>query len=467
MQDTKELVSQIEALFNPASVAIVGLPQGMKTGKLFLIALLDQGFPGPIYPVNPKADEIDGLKCYPSVSAIPHPVDLAIILVPQSGALAVVKECAAKGVKGAVLFTAGFKETGTNQGLAEEREMVAIARAAGMRLLGPNCMGLYSPKSGLSFFPGMSKELGGTAIVSHSGSLANIIGRLADAKGVAFSKMISLGNESDLSCADFLTYLSQDPDTRMVSMYLEGIKDGPYFIRALKKTSLAKPVIIWKVGLTAEGGRAAASHTGALAGSKEMWDAVAHQTGAVTVAGWEAWVDAMMAFYLLTENLGDRIAIISGPGGLAVSAAEALGNNGLKLAELSPQTATELAQVIPPTGTSLKNPVDVSLTAHLDLDIFMKTVRAVAADDGVDAIMIVGSGLDDQSNRRFTEDMIQARRDLGKPFIMVAIPGFDDELAASFCRAGLPFYETAERAVNSYTLVRNNQRWRSKKTRSN
>jgi len=159
-------MAQLHDLFNPKSIAIVGLPRGMKMGKLFLIALKDQGYPGPIYPVHPEAKEIDGLKAYPSVSAIPGSVDLAIILVPHHSALPVVKDCAAKGVKGAVLFTAGYKETGTDEGKALEEKLVSVARGSGMRLFGPNCMGLYSPKSGLSFFPELSKKLGPVGFIS-------------------------------------------------------------------------------------------------------------------------------------------------------------------------------------------------------------------------------------------------------------------------------------------------------------
>ena len=356
MTNSVDLISQLEELFHPRSVAIVGLPRGMKTGKLFLISLLDQGFPGPIYPVHPTAGEIDGLKAYPSVSAIPETVDLAIILVPHHQALPIVRECADKGVKGAVLFTAGYKETGTEEGKALEAELVGIARGAGMRLFGPNCMGLYCPESGLSFFPGLSRESGPIGMISHSGSLANILGRIASTKGINFSKVASLGNEADVHGADLLTYLGQDPKTRVIAAYLEGIKNGPYFFRALKEASRQKPVIIWKVGLTAEGSRAASSHTGALAGSAEIWEAVIRQTGAVPVEGIEALTDAMMGFSMLPERLGDRIAILSGPGGLAVGTAEACGRRKLKLAEPSPETIAALAKFIPSTGTSLKKP---------------------------------------------------------------------------------------------------------------
>ena len=179
MTPDPKLISRLNTLFNPESVAIVGLPRGLKAGKLFLIALLDQGFAGKIYPVHPEASQIDGLKTYPSVTAIPDKVDLAIILTPREHTLAVVKDCAAKGVKGAVLFTAGYRETGTDEGRNLEETFVRIARKTGMRLFGPNCMGIYAPKSGLSFFPELSNQSGPVGFISHSGSLANILGRMA------------------------------------------------------------------------------------------------------------------------------------------------------------------------------------------------------------------------------------------------------------------------------------------------
>jgi acyl-CoA synthetase (NDP forming) len=458
--DVQGLVAQLDALFEAASVAIVGLPREMKMGKLFLMALLDQGFSGQIYPVHPEAKEIDGLKAYPSVSAIPGPVDLAIVLVPYNHVLPVVKACASKGVKGAVLFTAGYKETGTAEGRALEEELVRVARSSGMRLIGPNCMGLYCPKTGLSFFPQVSKEPGHVAIISHSGSLTNILGRMAVQKGIRFSKVVSLGNECDLTSADFLMYLGRDPDTRVIGAYLEGAKDGALFLKALRKASLQKPVILWKVGLTREGGQAAASHTGALAGQREIWEGVFRQCGAVSVVGFDMWVDALMGFSLLPSAVGDRVAIISGPGGLAVSAAEACGDNGLRLAQLSTETRSALAKFVPPTGTSLENPVDVSLTASLDIDMYVQAARAVAADPGVDTVVLAGAGLNPGGNQKYTDALIQVHKDFQKPLLMMKIPGFDPELAQKFCEAGVPFFDTAERAMSTYAKVRRYQLWR-------
>jgi len=463
-ESVQDAAAQIDALFHARSVAIVGVPRGMKTGKLFLMALLDQGFDGRIYPVNPRADEIDGLKTYPSIAAIEQPVDLAIILVPSRHALDVVRECADRGVKGAVLFTAGFSETGTAEGQELEQELVRAARAGHMRLIGPNGMGLYSPRTGLSFFPGMSRRPGPVGMISHSGSLANILGRMAGQRAIRFSKVISCGNECDLTVADFLTYLGRDPDTGLIGAYIEGIKNGPDFIRALRRASLKKPVIMWKVGLTAEGSRASASHTGALASAPEIWQAVLRQTGAVPVAGFEALVDALMAFSLLPDNPGDRMAIISGPGGLAVSAAEACGRLGIRLAELSSATRSELQPVIAASGTSLRNPVDVSLEAHFNLDIFFHAARTLSRDPGVDAVMIIGCGLDPEANGRYTEGLIKVYRQYRKPILAVKIPGFELEYAQRLCENGVAFFDSAERAVQTYALARRYWAWRRRRS---
>jgi len=456
----QELIAQIDDLYHPRSIVIVGLPRGLKTGKLFLLALLDQGFPGDIYAVHPSASEIDGIKTYPRVADIPGPVDLAIVLVPHQHALAVVKDCADKGVKGVVLFTSGFKETGSEAGAIREAEMTAVARASGMRLIGPNGMGLYSPKSGLSFFPQLSKEPGGVGLISHSGSLSNILGRLGPELGFGFSKAVSLGNECDLSAADFLIYLGSDSDTKVIAAYVEGIKEGRHFFGALKAASLKKPVIIWKMGLTPEGGAASASHTGALVTSTDVWEGVARQAGIVQVAGFEEWLDAIMCFSMLPEGCGNKLAIISGPGGLAVSATEACGRENLSLAALSSHTQTALTEFVPPTGTSLKNPVDVGMSASLEIDIYIQTAKAVAADPGVDAVLMIGVGMDESTNQRYAEAVVQMKKDFNTPFLVVRIPGFDDRFVSMIRNAGIPVFDSSERAMRAYGSVHRYYQWR-------
>ncbi len=214
-------------LFNPRSIAIVGVPAGMNVGKILLTALLDIGFSGDIYPGNPHTAEIDGLKTYPNISAIQGTVDLAIVSVLHNSVLTVARECAAQGVRGVVLFTGGSIEGGTNQGEELEKELGKIAQSSGMRLLGPNCMGIYSSAARLSFFPGLPKDPGTVGIISQSGSLAIMLGKLALQNGIRFSKIVSTGNECDLNSADLLAYFSQDSDTSIRGGYIEGIKNGP------------------------------------------------------------------------------------------------------------------------------------------------------------------------------------------------------------------------------------------------
>ena len=449
----KDLIEQLDVLFKPSSIAVVGVPRSMKMGRLFLTALLDQGYPGKLYPINPKAEEIEGLKTYAGVSDIPDPVDLAIILVPHHQTLPIIKECAAKGVKGAVLFTAGYKETGTEEGLALEKDLVRISKSSGMRLIGPNCMGLYCPETGLSFFPELSKEPGCVGLVSHSGSLANIMGRMGKKQGISFSKAVSLGNESDLDSADFLEYLGADSKTRVIGIYLEGIKNGPRFLNVLKSVGRKKPVVLWKAGLTPEGAKAAASHTGALSGSRQIWDGVVRQGGGVAVVGFDAWVEALKAFAYLPEDIGDRIAIISGPGGFAVAGAEACGMAGLKMATLSFDTQSELAGAIAATGTSIKNPIDIGLSGAMDPETIIKVSEIVINDKNVDAVLVFGTGMSPEEKTIFAKTFRRLKVKTQKPFMLVTMPGFDQDDNVLYFESELPVFSSIERAMTAYAKV--------------
>lgn len=453
MNFTNRTSEQIDGLFHPKSIAIVGLPREMKAGKLYLIALRDQGYGGTIYGVNPLADEIDGIKCYPSVTSIPGELDLAIVLTPHHHTLPVVEECAKKGVQGAVLFTAGYRETGSTEGVERQARLVDIAVKSGMRLIGPNGMGLYAPESGLSFFPDLSRQSGPISLISHSGSLANIVCGIGATRGLFFNKAVSLGNECDLTSSDFFIYYADDPQTKVISAYIEGVPDGEVFAKAVRYAALKKPVIIWKVGLNSAGLSAAKSHTGALSTSKEIWDGVASQFGITTVTGFEMWLDTMMGFALLPRLSGNRVAIISGPGGFGVAAAEACGNNNLQLAQISFETRAALEKFVPSTGTSLQNPIDVGMTASLIIEIYIESIKAVAADSEVDVILIIGIGMTVESNKRFSDAVISVQRDTGKPFLVVEVPSIKNDFSAVFSEAGIPFFKSSERALSTYARV--------------
>jgi len=323
-------------------------------------------------------------------------------------------------------------------------------------------MGLYSPKTGLSFFPELSKEAGPVGLISHSGSLANIMGRMGYDMGIRFSKAVSLGNECDLNSTDFLLYLGEDPETRLIGTYLEGIQNGASFLKALKSVSLKKPVILWKAGLTQEGSMAAASHTGALAGSREIWEGAVRQGGGIPVIGFDAWVDALSAFSYLPLKLGDRMAVISGPGGFAVAAAEACAMAGLKLARLSLKTESILSRFVEKTGTSLRNPVDIGLSGAMNQETVFEAARAVASDKNTDAVLIFGTGRSQKDNQIYADALKQIKETWAKPIILVSMPGFNQPENDVLFQAGLPVFSSVERAMQAYASALTYQCWRQK-----
>jgi acyl-CoA synthetase (NDP forming) len=459
--------SEFRKFLHPESVALIGVPRGLKQGSIFLRAMMDCDFPGKLYLVNPQAERINGLKVYPSVKAVEDCIDMAILLVPSSKTPQVLQECAEKGVKIAILYTAGYSELGTEEGQALEKRILGIARSGGMRLIGPNCMGIYSPNAHLSNFPELSKIPGKMVLISQSGSLTNMLCKLLPSKGIFFNMAISTGNEVDLNSTDFLWYFGQDNSTKFIALYLEGVKDGRSFFNVLKETTLKKPVIIWKTGATEMGKRAISSHTGSMTGAIEIWEAVFRQCGVTAVLGIEEFIDVATAFYLLPDDLSSRIGVVSGPGGLAVSAADACQKVGLKLANLKQETQMVLSTLIPAIGTSVKNPVDLGFSASLDTNLLGKAAEVIGRDPGVDAIMIIGAGITPEQNKAIPEFLPKAHNVVNKPFIMVSLPGLYVEQVGQLFRYGIPVYDSVERAANAYAKVLGYQHWLRHQKRKN
>ncbi|MGA2286382.1 MAG: CoA-binding protein, partial [Dehalococcoidia bacterium] len=405
-----------QALFEPRSVAVVGVPRSPKVGQIFLQGLLHPGYKGPIYPVNPNADEVLGLRCYPSVTALPETPDLAILVVPVEAAIEVVRECAARGVKAAALFTSGFAEAGTEEGRLREAELLAAASSGPqpVRLLGPNCMSVYVPRTGLSMFPGLPAELGNVAFVSQSGSLCTFVIGIGHNRGLAYSKVVSIGNQADLCAADFFEYFADDPETAVIGSYLEGAKDGRRLFRALQKAASRKLVVVWKAGRTSAGAKAAQSHTGALAGESSVWSSMLRQVGALVAHDLDEMLDLLVAARLVPRDGGPRVAILAGPGGPAVSASDAVEENGLELAQLSAGTQEVLRGIIPRTGTSVRNPIDMGLMVLAAAETYFRATAAAAEDPGVDAIVTIGGSLGVTSFDSFAEAMADIARRSGK-----------------------------------------------------
>jgi acyl-CoA synthetase (NDP forming) len=256
---------RLRPLLEPRSVAVVGVSRQGKQGAVFLQGLLDPGFKGPVYVVNPSADEVMGVKAYPSIAALPETPDLAVLTLPAEPAIRVVADCAARGVPGAALFTAGFNELATPEGDDRARRLL-VAAGGKTRLIGPNGMGVYNPRRGIAMFSGMPHVPGNVALVSQSGSLTQALVRAVASRGFGFSKAVSMGNQLDLDAADYFEFLAEDPETAVIGAYIEGVPDGLRFQRALRRAASAKPVVLWKAGRVAAGARAARSHTGQLAG---------------------------------------------------------------------------------------------------------------------------------------------------------------------------------------------------------
>lgn len=260
----------LDFLFHPNSIAVVGVSTDttrLASGQVFLRALIDAGFKGKIYAVSRERGEIFGFKIHPGINNIPDRVDYVISAIPAQDTPQLIIDCADKGVKAIHMFTAGFSEIADEEGEQLQSQIATMARQRGIPIIGPNCMGLYCPKTGLAFHPDMPKESGPIGFISQSGGNAILAVREAGSRGVYFSKVISYGNACDLNESDFLEYLTHDPETRIIAAYIEGVKDGARFIEALKQATKVKPVIVYKGGITESGTRAVASHTGVIAGS--------------------------------------------------------------------------------------------------------------------------------------------------------------------------------------------------------
>jgi acyl-CoA synthetase (NDP forming) len=385
----------IDYIFHPRSVAVVGVsppqwgPAGVGTG--FLMALQDLGFEGPIYPVNPRHQEILGLKCYPSLLDIPGPVDHVIFSVPTRAVPQVVEDCVAKAVKSIHFFTSGFSETGEAEAAELERNIVARARGAGIRLIGPNCMGLYCPSGKIAFMPNSPVEPGPVGFLSQSGGNAGDVIFAAAPRGIRFSKIVSYGNAADINECELLEYLAEDPETEIVIAYIEGVRDGRRFFRALRRASKRKPVVVLKGGRTDAGGRAVFSHTASLAGSARVFDAALRQAGAVRVDSLDELVDMAVAFRFVGPPAGRGMGVVGPGGGFSVFAADEVNEAGLDLPDLSPAVQEELRRFTPVAGTSVRNPVDTNII--MEPHKLTDTLRIVASDPGVDAVLFhIGFG---------------------------------------------------------------------------
>ncbi len=451
----------LDMFFNPRSVAVIGASRTPgKLGYTVLHNIVQHGYRGAIYPVNPTADQILGLKCYPNILAVPGPVDLAVVTVPGKIVPAVLTECGDKGVRGAIVISAGFREMGP-EGRHREREIVEIARRYGMRLIGPNCLGLIDTVSGLnaSFAVGMPRR-GTIAFLSQSGALCTAVLDMALAEEVGFSRFVSLGNKADTDEIAFLEAWQDDPHTRVIMVYLEGIEDGPAFMRVARQVSRDKPILCIKAGTTGAGSRAVSLHTGALAGLERAYEAAFRQSGVIRARSIQELFDYAVAFARQPPLRDDRIAIVTNAGGPGIMATDACERAGFQLASFAPETIQALRQALPPAASGL-NPVD--LLGDAPAERYRLALEPVIRDPNVGGVVVI---LTPQVMTQ-VEETAQVIGELSqrsdRPILGCFMGRERVEPGIRLLnRYGVPNYPVPERAVAALAALMHHRRWRER-----
>jgi len=451
----------LDAILKPKSIAVVGASRQKDTiAYQILDNLVTWGFNGSVYPVNPNAQQIHSIKCWPSVSAIPEPVDLAVIVVPKQIALAAVDECGKKGVKGLVVITAGFAEVG-GAGVEREQQLLAIVRRHGMRMVGPNCMGVLNSDPAVSmlatFAPRMPRH-GPVAIVSQSGALGQSILDYGEELGIGIYQFVSVGNKTDISGNDLLEYWADDPSCRAILMYLESFGNPRRFAELARSITRKKPIFVVKAGRTAAGARAATSHTAALAGTDLAADVLMAQCGVVRAQTVEELFDYAMAFPRLPMPKGNRVAIISNAGGPAIILADACESSGLAIPELAPDTQAAIRKRVAEEA-AVRNPVDLIASARADA--YREVIRIVQQDPGVDAIIasfIPPLGIQARDVARAIREAHQARPDLPLIAVMLGKKGVPDAME-ELVEAGIPAYVFPESAARALAALNRYRLW--------
>jgi acetyl coenzyme A synthetase (ADP forming)-like protein len=434
--------SAIRLFFEPESVAVIGASRDpSKTGHVILKNIVEGGYKGRIYPINPSANEILGLKCYKSVLEVPENIDLAVVVVPARLVPSVIDELGVKKVKAAVIISGGFRETGTQEGRRLEEELKNKAISNNVRVLGPNCQGVNNPHVGLCASWPLIRSRGPLAIVSQSGTIAAAFELWAEEEGIGVSKMAALGNKIDVDETDLLEYLRDDAETRAIAMYIESVRDGRRFLRVATETSLKKPVVVLKSGRTPSGVRAVASHTGSLAGSYAIYYSAFKKAGIAVADTIEELYDIAKGLALLPRTDGERIQIVTSSGGSGIVSVDYAEMLGLKLASLEESSRESLRSELP-THCIVGNPLD--LTGDADAERYDKVLKVLVKDPNIDVILtIFGDPIPGAS------EVIKKWFNSGKTIVPVYIGGGSVEVVErrKMHESRIPTFKTPERAV--------------------
>jgi acetyl coenzyme A synthetase (ADP forming)-like protein len=437
---------KLEAFFNPQSIAVIGASrEPEKVGHRIFRNLVDSGFKGKLYPINPKADNILGFKCYNSMAEIPGEVDLAIVAVPAMLVPMIAEQCGVKGVKGIVVISAGFSEIG-REGTQLEKELLGICKKYDMRIQGPNCLGIINTRSHMNgSFAAAQPTSGNVAFVSQSGALGSAILNWALQNDVGFTSFISLGNEVDLNAADFLEALAEDKQTQAVGLYIEGVKNGDHFIKVAKEISKRKPVIALKAGTTDVGVRAVSSHTGSLAGSDTAFSAAFRKTGILRANTLEEMFNMVLAFEDQPLPKGKNVLIVTNGGGPGILAADACEKQGLELPMLEYNLREKLRTSLPPHA-SVNNPVDV--LGDADASRYELAVKTGLKSQNIDAVIVILTPQAMTPCGEIAEVVAGIRRSSDKP-VVAAFMGLDDHSSPikTLQKSNIPNYVFPESAA--------------------
>ncbi len=415
---------KLESLLRPKSIALVGASRNSeKVGHKIFRNIIDSGFDGDLYPINPSADEILGFKCYPSVLEVPGEIDLAVICVPARVVPSVAEECGKKGVKYLVVISAGFSEVG-RKGTALERELVEICRRYDMRMQGPNCLGIINVGCNVNAsFASTKPPMGSVAFVSQSGALGSTILNWALDKDVGFTNFVSLGNEADLTSADFIEALAEDENTRVIALYIEGTKDGKRFVEVASRVTRKKPIIALKAGTTDVGMKAVSSHTGSLAGSDTAYTAAFRRAGIIRVETLEELFNLIMAFEGQPIPRGRNVLIVTNGGGPGILAADACEKVDLELPLLENSFIENLRKKLPPQA-SVHNPLDV--LGDADEDRYRLALRAAIKSNNVDSIIVVLTPQAMTPVDKVAEAVVEVSRGTKEKPVISVFMGVDD-----------------------------------------
>ena len=466
-------LQKFEHVFNPRAVAVIGA----SGSDGFSQALMETKAGDRLFLVNPKYKELRGRTCYPSILDIEGDVDYAIIAVPALLVPRVLGQCIDKGVETVHVFTAGFSETGTEErkNLEEDVRRMAEGRT---NLIGPNCMGICCPGSGLAFVPGIATQEGSIGVISQSGTFAEQFLSIGQLRNLKFSKVVSYGNAAALDCPDFLEYMADDPDTEVIALYVEGTRNGERLREAMTEAARLKPVLALKGGVTEHGRRAASSHTASLAGSPEIWSSLLRQTGIVQVEDFDELLNTSLALSCVPLPSGRGTAIITNSGGFSVLETDLCVKAGLEVPQFTGQTMTELREMVPLAGTSINNPLDawpIFYNAPGTGRTLGDAIKTLSRDDNISSIVlhfdeirylrhVLGSG---QEFQGFLEELIEvmvrgcryARDDMGKAvMVCVSLDAYsqDDEdrryhllAKQAFEAVGFPVYPALDESIEA------------------